>query len=179
MMEQKKSIFQRAAEWGFPFGLYLSCAAVTTIFFDWFPPLVFLFILLFLGTPLVTYYFQRRKFIEDDGFTEFSALWMLGILLFILGGILSGVVVVLVAQFIRPEYLYDQAVMVIEAYQKVPEMADSEMVRVLQRMVEERIMPTPVETVFNTLWFISSGGSLLSALTALAARRPLKKYRKS
>ena len=50
-MEPKKSIYHRAGEWGFPFGLYLSCAAAASIFADWFVPLNFIFIVLLLGTP--------------------------------------------------------------------------------------------------------------------------------
>ena len=74
-METKKSIFQRASEWGVPFGLYLACGGMSFIFADWFAPLGLVFFVLFFATPIVVYYFQRRKFIEDDGFTEYSALW--------------------------------------------------------------------------------------------------------
>ena len=104
-MENKKSIYQRAAEWGMPFGLYLSCAATASIFADWFAPLSLLYIVLLLGLPFVTYYFQRRKFIEDDGFSEYAALWMLGILLFILGSIVASVVAYLILQYGRPNFM--------------------------------------------------------------------------
>lgn len=176
-MEQKKTIYQRAADWGIPFGLYLACAAVASIFADWFAPLSLIFLVLLLGTPLVAYYFQRRKFIEDDGFTEYAALWMLGILLFILGSIIAGFIVFLILQYIRPDFMYDQARQVIEAYSKMPQMRDSEILHVLQRMVDEHLMPTPIETVFNAFWFTSFGGSVISAITALIAQRPLKRYR--
>jgi len=175
-MEHKKSIYQRAAQWGIPFGLYLSCAAISSIFADWFPPLALIFLVLLLGTPLVTYYFQRRKFIEDDGFTEYAALWMLGILLFILGSIIAGFVVYIVLQYIRPDFMYDQARQVIEAYSKIPQMKDSELLHVLQRMVNERLMPSAIETVFNTFWFVTFGGSVTSAITALIAQRRIRRH---
>ena len=176
-MEGKKNIFQRASEWGVPFGIYLACAAVSSIFADWFAPLSIIFLILLLGTPFVAYYFQRRKFIEDDGFTEYSALWMLGILLFILGAIVASFIVFLVLQYIRPDFMYDQARQVIEAYSQIPEMRDSEMLRIIKRMVDERLMPTPIETVFNAFWFVSFGGSVTSAITALVARRSLPRPR--
>lgn len=174
-MENKKSIYQRASEWGLPFGLYMACAAVASIFADWFAPLSLIFFILVLGTPLVVYYFQRRKFIEDDGFTEYAALWMLGILLFILGSIIAGVIVYFVLQYGRPDFMYDQARQVIKAYSEMPQMQDSEMLRVLQRMVDERLMPSPIETVFNAFWFTTFGGSVTSAITALIAQRRLKR----
>ena len=177
-MTNKKSIYQRAAEWGIPFGLYLACMAVASIFTDWFPPLGLIFMILLLATPVVVYYFQRRKFIEDDGFTEYAALWMMGIMLVILGGTLASFIIYLVLQYIRPEFMYDQARIVLDAYKEVPEMRDSDVLRVIQRMVDERLMPSPIETVFNAFWFVSFGGSVVSALTALIAQRPINRRRK-
>ena len=174
-MESKKSIYQRAAEWGLPFGLYLACMAVSSIFADWFAPLAVIFFVLLLGTPLVAYYFQRRKFIEDDGFTEYAALWMLGIMLFIFGAILCSFITFLVLQYVRPDFMYEQGQLLIEAYSKMPEMADSEMLRVVKRAIDERLMPPPIEMVFNAFWFVSFGGSIVSAITALLALRPLRR----
>lgn len=175
-MEQgKKSIFQRAAEWGIPFGLYLACTGTAAIYGDRFPLLSILFFTLVLGTPVLCYLFQRRKFIEDDGFTDFSSLWMLGILLFILGTVVSSLIIFLVLQYLRPEFIYEQTQAVIKAYSQMPEMKDSELLMVLKRMVDEKLLPTPIEAVFNAFWFITFGGSITSAITALIAGRSLKK----
>ncbi len=177
MMEPKRSIFQCAGQWGLPFGLYLSCAAVASIYADWFAPLQLVFLILLLGTPVVAYAFQRRKFIEDNGFTEYAGLWMLGIMLFILGTIISSLVVYLVLQYLRPNYIYEQTQMAIDTYKQLPQMRDSEMLEILQKMVDRRLLPTPIETVFNAFWFITFGGCLVSAVTALVARRSLPKRR--
>lgn len=174
-METKKSIFQRASEWGMPFGLYLACGAMAFIFADWFAPLGLIFFVLMLATPVVVYYFQRRKFIEDDGFTEYAGLWMLGILLFIFGTVLASFIVYFVLQYGRPDFMYDQANQVIKVYSEMPEMRDSEFLRILQRMVEERRLPPPIEVVFNAFWFITFGGSVTSAITALLAQRKLNR----
>lgn len=177
-METKKSIFQRASEWGVPFGLYLACGGVSFIFADWFAPLGFVFFVLFFATPIVVYYFQRRKFIEDDGFTEYSALWMLGIMLFLLGTVLASFIIFLVLQYGRPDFMYEQTRQLIQAYSEMPEMKDSEILSILQRMVDEQRLPTPIEVVFNAFWFITFGGSVTSAITALIAKRKLKKHRR-
>lgn len=175
MTEPKKSIYQRGGEWGVPFGLYLGCMATASIFADWFAPLSLIFFILLLGTPLVVYYFQRRKFIEDEGFTEYSGLWMLGIMLFLLGTVLASFIAYLVMQYGRPGFIYEQAQAAIEAYSKMPQMKDSEMLLVLQRMVKDKLLPTPIEMVFNVFWFVTFFGSLMSALTAMVAKRPLKR----
>jgi len=179
MMEQqaKKSIYQRAAEWGLPFGLYLSVMAVSSITADLFSPLSIVFLAMLFGTPVLVYAFQRRKFIEDNGFTEYAGLWMLGIMLFILGTIISSLVVYLVLQYLRPNYIYEQTQMAIDTYKQLPQMRDSEMLEILQKMVDRRLLPTPIETVFNAFWFITFGGCLVSAVTALVARRSLPKRR--
>ena len=179
MASPKKSIYQLAGEWGVPFGLYMACMAAASIFADWFAPLHILFMVLLFGLPLVTYYFQRRKFIEDDGFTEYAGLWMLGILLFILGTVLCSFIVFFLLQFVRPNFIYEQAQAAIEAYSAMPQMKDSELVHVLQVAIDQKALPTPIQMVMSIFWFISFGGSLVSAVTALFARRPLPdKHRK-
>ena len=157
------------------FGLYIACMGVASIYADYFAPLSIIFILMIMATPLVVYYFQRRRFIEDDGFTEYAGLWMLGILLFIFGSVIASFIIYLVLQYFRPEFMYEQARMVIEAYSKIPQDSDSEVLRVLQRMVDEKLLPTPIEAVFNAFWFITFFGSLVSAITALIAQRKLPK----
>lgn len=173
--EPKKSIYKRAAEWGLPFGLYIACMGVASIYADYFAPLSIIFILMIMATPLVVYYFQRRRFIEDDGFTEYAGLWMLGILLFIFGSVIASFIIYMVLQYFRPDFMYEQARLVIEAYSKIPQASDSEVLRVLQRMVDEKLLPTPIEAVFNAFWFITFFGSLVSAITALIAQRKLPK----
>ncbi len=181
MMEQqaKKSIYQRAAEWGLPFGLYLSVMAVSSITADLFSPLSIVFLAMLFGTPVLVYAFQRRKFIEDNGFTEYAGLWMLGIMLFLLGALVASLFVYLFLQYVRPDFIYDQALLVIDTYSKMPEMRDSELLHVVQRMVDEKLLPTPIEMVINVYWFITFGGSLASALTALVAQRSINKHRKT
>ena len=176
-MEKKKNIFQRAGEWGIPFGLYLGCAGTASIYADVFPPLAFVFLVMLLGIPVVVYGLQRYKFIEDDGFTEYSGLWMLGILLFICGTIISSLVIALVLQYGRPDFMYVQAERTIEMMRDMPKEQYGEMMHVLQRMIDEQLMPSAIDTVMSMFWFITFGGSVLSAITALIARRDIKPRR--
>ena len=175
MKEQRPSIYQKASVWGVPFGLYLTCAGTTSVFMDWFPPLAFVFMLLILGAPLVVYYFQRRHFIEENGFAEHAALWMLGIMLYMFGTVLASFIMFLIIQYGRPEFAYDQANHIIKSYSEIPELRDGEFVSVLKRAVEQRALPTPIETVFNAFWFVTFGGCITSAITALVARRSIKR----
>ena len=142
---------------------------------DWFNPLAMVCILLMVCAPLVVYYFQRRYFIEENGFVEYAAMWMLGIMLYMFGTVLASFIMFLIIQYIRPDFVYDQANMVIKSYSEIPEMRDSELVHVLKRAVEERRLPSPIETVFNAFWFVTFGGCITSAITAIFARRTINK----
>ena len=106
---------------------------------------------------------------------EYAGLWMLGIMLFILGTVVASLVVFLILQYGRPGFIYEQAQAAVDLYSKMPQMQDSEMLQVIKRAIDEKMLPTPIETVFNAFWFITFAGSLLSALTALVAQRPLRR----
>jgi len=174
-MEQGKSIYHRAAVWGIPFGVYMAATAAASIFADMFAPLSLVFLVMLVGVPVLVYRYQRRTFVDEDGFTEYAALWMLGIMLFLLGTIVASLLVYLLLQYGRPGFIYEQAQAVIDAYSQVPQMKDNETLKVLQRMVNEGMLPTPIEAVFNAFWFITFGGSMVSALTAWLAQRPLRR----
>ena len=132
MTTTKKSIYQRAGEWGVPFGLYLACAAMASIFADWFMP----------------------------------------------GTVLCSFIVFMVLQFGRPNFIYEQTQAAVDLYNAMPQMQDKAILDVLQRAIDERALPTPIEMVMSVFWFVTFGGSLVSALTALFAQRPLPDKRK-
>jgi len=168
------NIFYRSAVWGVPFGLYLSAIAMASIFADLVPMLSVVLLALLVGLPFLVYYYQRRQFVMDGGKSEYAELWMLGIMLHVLGAVLASLVVYLVLQYGRPGFIYSQTQAMIDTYSAMPGMKDNEMLRVLQQMVDKGALPTPIEAVFNAYWFITFGGSMLSALTALLARRRIK-----
>ena len=76
------------------------------------------------------------------------------------------------------QYMYEVGRKAIEAYNQIPEMRDSELLHVVRRMVDERLMPPPIEMVINTFWLVSFLGSITSAVTALAARHRITKRNK-
>ena len=67
--------------------------------------------------------------------------------------------------------------MFIDAYSKIPQTQDSEMLRVVKRAMDEKLLPSPIEAVFNAFWFVTFFGSITSAITALIAQRRLKSHR--
>ena len=174
-MEERKSVYKQAAEYGIPLGLYMSTISLMTLYTDLMPLFsVVAMVLLFAG-PVVIYRFQRRYFIEQGGMAEYAALWMLGIMMVIFGAIITGAVTYVVLQYVRPNYIYDQAQATLDAYNALPELRAqaSQVLDVLQTMLEQKALPSAIELVFNMFWFVTFSGSVLSAITAAFASRRL------
>ena len=174
-MEETKSVYRQAAENGIPLGLYMSTISVLMLYTDLVPVFSVIALVMLFAGPVVIYRFQRRYFIQQGGFTEYAALWMLGIMMVIFGAIITGAITYVVLQYVRPEYIYDQAQATLDAYNSMPEMRAqaSQVLDVLQVMIEQNALPTAIEFVFNMFWFVTFSGSVLSAITAAFASRRL------
>ena len=156
-------------------GLYMTVMSLCTLFYDKVPLLSVMFLVMLIGGPVLIYRFQRRYFVEEDGMTEYSALWMQGILMVIYGALIAGAVTLVVLQWVRPTLLYDQAQQVLDTYSAMPE-AKAQMAMfldVLQKMVDENLMPKPIDVVFSMFWMVAFTGSVTSAITAAFASRRL------
>lgn len=175
-MEERKSVFKRGAECGLPMGAYMSVMALSTLFADKVSLLSPLFLVMLLLGPFVIYRFQRQYFVQENGMTEYSALWMHGILMVIYGALISGAVTLVVLQWVRPTLLYDQAQQFIDICNAAPEMKTQfgTFVDVAQKMIDEGLMPKPIEVVFSTFWMVTFSGSVLSAITAAFAGQRLR-----
>lgn len=174
-MEESKSLYKQAAEFGIPMGLYMSTISLMTLYTDMVPFFsVIAMVLLFAG-PVFIYRFQRRYFVEQGGTPEYAALWMLGIMMIIFGAIITGAVTYVVLQYVRPTYIYDQAQATLNAYNSIPELRAQagQIIDILQTMIEQNALPSAIELVFNMFWFVTFSGSMLSAITAAFASRRL------
>lgn len=174
-MDERKSVFKRGAECGVPMGLYMSTIALLTLFADKVPAFSLAAIIMLFGGPFFIYRFQRRYFIEENGMTEYAALWMHGILMVIYGAIITSAVAFLVLQYVRPGLIYEQTQAAIDSYNAIPQIKEqmSMMLEVMQQAIDQNTLPTPIELVFNMFWFVTFSGSLLSAITAAFASRRL------
>ena len=87
------------------------------------------------------------------------------------GALISSLMMYLALKYVRPDYIYDQATQALAIYKTMPEFKDGELVKLLEMMLEQNMLPTPIESVTNSFWLISFVGSITSALTALLAQR--------
>ena len=94
---------------------------------------------------------------------------MIGILTFIYGSLICTAVTYALLEWLRPDFFYDMAQLVIDQYSKVP--AANDMVETLTKIVDKGLLPSTLEFLFQMFWLTSFLGSLVSAIVAVIVRK--------
>jgi hypothetical protein len=177
IMETQKNVFIKSAELGVPFGAILLIASVAMLFSDKMPLLSSLTFLVAIVAPFVLYFFQRKRYVESNGFAPYSELWTLGIFTTIGGALICGLVTYLLITYLRPDFVYEQAQYVADTYRQLPkESSGSELADILEKAIKNNLLPTPFDFCAQMFWLTSSLGCVGGAITALiACKIPLKK----
>ena len=175
IMETQKNVFIKSAELGVPFGGMLLVASVAMLFGDKIPLLSSLTLIVVLLAPFVLYIFQRKRFVQSNGFASFSELWTLGIFTTIGGAMICGLVTYGLITYLRPDFVYEQAQFVVDNYKQLPDGAGDDFVDILQKAIKANMLPTPFDFCVQMFWLTSSLGCVGGAITALiASKLPLK-----
>lgn len=169
MIEKRESIFKYAARCGLPMGGYLSLMSVSMIFSDKLPLLSLVVLVMLIFTPVLIYKLLRARYVADSCTTDFSSLWMIGILTFIYGSLICTAVTYALLEWMRPDFFYDMAQLVIDQYKTMP--AAKEMVDTLRTIVDKGLLPSTLEFLFQMFWLTSFLGSLVSAIVAVIVRK--------
>lgn len=168
-MEHQKSLFKQAADWGLPFGIYLSVMASGFIFSDKHIAISAFALAMVLVIPFLIYRWLKKRYNAEGGKSSFSNLWMMGILIFMGGSLIASGVSYAVIEFLRPNYFYEQAQHLITQYELAPEQFAGnmeEVISLLRLVIEKHAAPRSVELALTGFWACSFAGSLLSALIA-------------
>jgi hypothetical protein len=118
--------------------------------------------ILLLSLPGLAYVYLRRCYVQEAGTSSFSSLWMLGILLFLYGSLICGVTTYICLQYLKPGFIYEQANFALHTYQSMPELKNSEITKMLSMAIQQKMLPTPIQFVFNMIWVTTFIGSLIS-----------------
>lgn len=168
-MEQKKNVFVKSAELGVPFGGLLTVASMSMTFGDKVPLISLLAVLISIAAPVVIYWVQRKYFVQSKGFATFSELWTLGIFTTIGGALICALITYGVVTYFRPDFLYEQAQLVVDTYKHLPQAQAKEVVSVFEKMIKNDMLPTPIDYCIQMFWLTSSLGCVGGAITALIA----------
>ncbi len=169
-MSKSKSLYSQAADDGLVMGIYLSALFVIAALSTHFSLLSLLVMTLIIGIPVVNYIRIRRTHITGMGQLTFSTLWMEGILMYIFASLICGVTTYVYLQFIEPGFIYTQAKSALVIYESVPELKDSEIVTVMKQAIDQKLLPSPIQFVFQMMWLTTFLGSILSIFIALIAK---------
>lgn len=175
MPYSQPSPYRRGAEDGLTFAVYLTVMFFASIYTTRIAMLSLLAIAMMLGVPFVIYRYLRRAYVADRGTTIMSALWMHGIMIFLCGSMLAGAVEVVWLRWIDSSYIIEQLHAIVELYSDSGWERGEEMAEVIQRMIDNSLVPSAISIVMEMIWLSVFTGSLLSALIALLVRaRPVR-----
>lgn len=166
MQNNDVRILKQASDFGALMGALLCLLFLAVVYSSALPPLSFLAMAILFGIPFFLFWIMKRVKRRAPEFWRMSALWMLGILIFIFGGILLAAVVYIFLQFIYPDFIYNQLGAAIEIYKQNPELVNSQTLAVLTKMYESGNIPTAIQSAMSTLWSASFFGSILSLIEA-------------
>lgn len=170
MSTERKSVYKRGADDGFYFGVYLVVLFFASVFAMTLPFAGLLTMILMLGVPFVIYRFLRRTYVADNGMTQYSALWLQGIIIFFCGSLLSGLVAYVYMRWINPDFIMSIVKDAIGIYSSSNWENGQEVADVLQKMIDQKLVPKPIEVVIQSIWTAVFTGSLLSMLVALVVQ---------
>ncbi|MCC8070631.1 MAG: DUF4199 domain-containing protein [Bacteroidales bacterium] len=170
MLPPIKSPYRRGADDGFYFGLYLSALFLASVCAVKTPFFAFVTMLMMLGVPFIIYYFLRRTYVVERGTSLLSALWMQGIMIFICGSLISGVVAIVYLKWVDPDFVINLVKEARDIYRESDWPQAEETANILQRMIDNHLVPSAISLVIEMIWFSVFTGSLLSVLMGLLAR---------
>lgn len=156
------SPYRRGADFGFFFGLYLTLMFFSSIFAQHLPLLGLLSMALMVGVPAVIYYFIRRYDRELQDCATFPMMWMLGVVIFVCGILISGALLVVYMEWIEPDFVLKQLEGVVEMGRKAPGTALAEAGDIASQMIKARFIPSPIAIVVELIMAAIVSGSLLS-----------------
>ena len=103
-------------------------------------------------------------------------MWLHGIVIFFCGSMLAGVVLLVYLRWINPDFVVNTLQRAIELYDSIDVPQAKETAKVLRQVIEQKLVPTPIEIVAQLIWLAVFSGSLLSMILALVV--PLRSKKK-
>ena len=172
MGSKPKNIYARGADDGAWMGLYLvaifGCLAASSV-----APIASVpAVVLMLGVPFLTYYFLRRTHRAAYGLTQFSALWMQGIVMFACGALIFGVCSYVYLRWLDEGFIRRVMEQAVVYYGSLPDPTGEyeDMSTSMTKMLEHNTLPSSSTMTAAWMWLIVFSGSVLSAIVAAVAR---------
>lgn len=174
------SPYRRGADFGFIFGLYLTLMFFSSIFSPKLPLLGLLSLAMMVCVPVVIFIFIRRYDRELQECATFPMMWMLGVVVFVCGMLISGSLLVIYMKWIEPGFIVGQLEGLVELGRQSPGTFAAEAGKVAEQMIEANFIPSPMAIVSEMIMAAIVSGSILSiTISALfALRHKMQRHRR-
>ncbi len=164
--DSTRTVYHRGATDGLIMGLYMTMMYITQVSGLNSPLLSLVGEAMMLGVPVVAYLLMRRGARETVPRPLFSAMWMHGIMLFLCGSIIMAFIAYIYMRFVNEGFITDLFKTMSRLYAGLGTETGDEFAHTLDRVVESKMLPTPISFAFSLLWLGSFAGAILSLLLA-------------
>ena len=161
-----KSIYKRGADDGLWLGLYFCAMFALSVCSLSVPAVNAVVAVMALGVPFLTYFFLRRTHVAAHGLTQFSALWMQGIVMFACGCLIFGFAGIVYLRWIDPGFMQRVLQMGVDFYRSSDNEAAQIMADEFQKVIDTKSVPSAADVVLGWMWLGMFSGSMLSMLEA-------------
>lgn len=167
---ENRNIYRRGADDGLWLGLYLTVIFALMVASVSHPAFNIPGLGMMLGVPFLTYYYLRRTHVDAHGMTSFSALWMQGIVMFGCGCLIFCLLAFVYMRWINPGFINGLMHMAIDSYNQSDVPQAQQLAADFQSLLDNHLVPTPLQLVLGWLWLGMFSGSLLSMIVAVFVR---------
>lgn len=157
-----ESPYRRGARDGLSFGLYLTVMFFLSIFSSASPLLSLLSFAMMAAVPVVIFIYLRRYHRALGIASQFSAMWMQGLVIFICGMLLCGLALVVYMRWINPGFIADQLAALAALKGTMPDTGIDDVAVVAERLIENNAVPRPMQVVVELQMLGIVTGSMLS-----------------
>ncbi|MCC8117591.1 MAG: DUF4199 domain-containing protein [Bacteroidales bacterium] len=172
---QPRSIYHLGASDGLVVGVYMSIMYVLQVTGFNNGMLMLLSQAMLLGLPVVAFVLLRRAYVASRCTSRLSAIWMHGIVIFLCGSLLMGLVAYVYMRVINPDFivnLFDQVAQIYLGMEQ-PEMKHIGVT--LERLISEKLLPSPISFAFTLIWLGGFLGAIISLIIACILRWGFRK----
>lgn len=170
MSNEFKSVYTAGAEDGLVMGPLMALTAICWGASTYHPFCVIPAVVLAVAVPVFAYLFLARTYKAQPEVSTFSALWLQGICLFFFGALIMAVVVYGVIRLWCPTFMVDQITNFISLYSAVDDPVARQSVEMMETLLREGALPSPIEIVLELIYGAVFSGSLLSMVFSLIIR---------
>ena len=154
-----KDIYREGAHLGVRMGVFLSVASLLSFMSDYNSLLSIIAFPMLISVPAL-HYFLLRSVYRRYGGSQFSSMWMLGIVIFVGGSMICSLATYCYLRFFDPDFFYRTATALMEVAKGRPDTAD--LYNMLKVSVEGGLLPSIVDYCMQMMLLTIFVGSLLT-----------------